>query len=65
MLYSITTTLLPPGKNDHIRRQTAHNIKKLYRQQKERPNYTSMQTKKENKIIHKIKEKLTDNIVPR
>jgi len=57
----ITTTLLPPGEQEYIRHQIAHNRKKLYKQQNERLNYSNIQTRNENKIINQIKDKLTKN----
>lgn len=55
------TILLPPGEHEYIRHQIAHNRKKLYKQQIERPNYSNMQSRNENKIINQIKDKLTKN----
>jgi len=57
-----TATTLPPlAEQEYIRHQIAHNIKKLYKEQNERPDYSNIQTRNENKIINQIKDKLTKN----
>jgi len=55
------TVLLPPGEQEYIRHQIAHTRKKLYKQQNERPNYSIIQRRNENKVINEIKDKLTKN----
>ena len=52
-------TLLPPGEQEYVSHQIAQNINKLYKQQKQHLTHDNKQTNNENRVINRIKGKLT------
>jgi len=52
-------TLLPPGEQENVSHQIAQNIKKLYKQQNQHLTHGNKQTNNENRVINRIKGKLT------
>ena len=52
-------TLLPPGEQEYVSHQIAQNINKLYKQQNQQLTQGNKQTNNENRVINRIKGKLT------